>query len=89
MKLDYSVIVENKLYTFQSQHIFAVIMYLNILDVKVDREDHFWRSGFLHIMICFFLGYIASNFVKNIGWYRCLKTRKFEVFDRKSRTRPI
>ena len=30
---------------------------------KVDREDHFQRPGFLHITICVFLGYKASNFV--------------------------
>ena len=28
--------------------------------LKVDRMDHFWRPGFLHIVS---LGYKASNFV--------------------------
>ena len=34
--------------------------------LKVDREDHFWRPGFLHIIICVFLGYNVSNFVKKL-----------------------
>ena len=33
---------------------------------KVDREDHFYRPGFLHIIIYVFPGYKASNFVKII-----------------------
>ena len=32
---------------------------------KVDREDHFQRPGFLHIIVCVSLGYKVSNFVKN------------------------
>ena len=31
--------------------------------IKVDREDHFQRPGFRHIIICVFLEYKASNFV--------------------------
>ena len=34
------------------------------IEVKVAREDHFQRPGFLYIIICVFLGYKASNFVK-------------------------
>ena len=33
--------------------------------LKIDREDHFQRPGFLHIIICVFLGYKVANFVKN------------------------
>ena len=65
---------------------------LNVLakcGLKVDREDHFWRPGFLHIIICVFLGYKASNLVKKIGCYRCLKNLKFEGFDRESLPRPF
>ena len=55
---------------------------------KVDREDHFWRPGFLHIIICVFLGYKVSNFVKN--WVLpMLKRPKFEGLDRESRPRPF
>ena len=32
---------------------------------KVYREDHFYRPGFLRIIIYVFFGYKASNFVKN------------------------
>ena len=42
----------------------------------VDREDHFWRPGFLHIIICVFLGYRASNLVTKIRCYQCLKNLK-------------
>ena len=34
--------------------------------IKVDREDHFSHPGFLHIKICVFLGYKASNFTKKL-----------------------
>ena len=34
--------------------------------LKVDREGHFQRPGFLHIIICIFLGYKASNVVKKL-----------------------
>ena len=34
--------------------------------LKVDREDHFWRPGFLHIIICVFLGYKALTFVQKL-----------------------
>ena len=33
---------------------------------KVDREDHFQRPGFPHIIICVFLGYKVSDFVKKL-----------------------
>ena len=33
--------------------------------LKVDREDHFQHPGFLHVIICVFPGYNASNLVKN------------------------
>ena len=35
-------------------------------EVKFDHEDHFWRPGFLHIIIWVFLGYNVSNFVKKL-----------------------
>ena len=34
--------------------------------LKVDREDHFQRPDLLHIIICAFLGYKTSNFVKKL-----------------------
>ena len=34
-------------------------------NLKVAREDHFLRPGFLHI-ICVFLGYKVSNFIKKL-----------------------
>ena len=47
-------------------------MYLGCISpLKVDREDHFQRAGFLHIIICVFLGYKVINVVKNIGCYQC------------------
>ena len=36
-----------------------------LVSLKVDREDHFQRPGFLHIIICVYLGYKASTSVKN------------------------
>ena len=56
---------------------------------KVDREDHFWRPGFLHIIICIFLGYKVSNFVKKLDVTDVLKPKKFEGFDRESPPRPF
>ena len=56
---------------------------------KVDREDHFLRSGFLHITVCVFLMYIASNFVKKLDVINVKKPHKFTLFDRKSRPGPI
>ena len=47
-----------------------------IASVKVDREDHFWRPDFIHIIVCIFLRYKASNFIKKVGCYRCLKILK-------------
>ena len=41
--------------------------------IKVDREDHFQRPGFLHIIIC----------------VDVLKISKFEGFDREPRRRPF
>ena len=41
--------------------------------IKVDRDDHFQRPGFLHIILCVFLGYNVSNFFQKNGCYRCLK----------------
>ena len=57
--------------------------------IKVDREDHFQRPGFLHITTCVFLGCKVSKFVKKIGCYQCLKTSKSEGFDGQTRPRPI
>ena len=37
-----------------------------MLSLKVDREDHFYRPGFHHVIRCVFLGYKASNFVKKL-----------------------
>ena len=34
--------------------------------LKIDCEDHFYHSGFLHLIICVLLGYIASNFIKKL-----------------------
>ena len=34
---------------------------------KVDREDHFYRPDFLHIITCVSVGYKVSNFVKKLG----------------------
>ena len=39
-------------------------------------------------ILCVFLGSKASNFVNKVGCYRCLKSKKFEGFDRESRPRP-
>ena len=36
---------------------------------KVTLEDYFQHQGFLHIIICVFLGYKGPNFVKKIGCY--------------------
>ena len=37
-----------------------------LLSLKVDREDHFQRPGFLHI-ICVFLGYKPQISLKKLG----------------------
>ena len=46
------------------QNLREYTVYLNVFwlrDVfKVDREDHFWRPGFLHVIICVFLGTISQ-----------------------------
>ena len=46
---------------------FTKLILCAIKDLKVDRENHFWRPGFLHIIICVLLGYKASNFVKKLN----------------------
>ena len=56
---------------------------------KVDHDDYFYRPGFLHIIICVFTGYKASNFVKKLDVTDVLKISKFEGFDRESRPRPF
>ena len=63
---------------FEEKHLLFVIYPFipRKLVVKVDREDHFERQGFLHIIICAFLGYKASNFVKESECYRCSKSLK-------------
>ena len=33
-------------------------IYLNLSELKVDREDNFWRPGFLHIIIRVFQPHI-------------------------------
>ena len=63
--------------------------YLFVRQFKVDREDHFQRPGFLHIIICVFLGYKASNFAKKLNVTDALKTSKFEGFDHESHPRPF
>ena len=68
---------------------FKLILDCFIRNFKVDREDHFLRSGFLHIIICVFLGYIALNFVKILDVTDIQKNQKFEGFDRKSRPWPF
>ena len=59
------------------------------ISFKVDREDHFLLPGSLHLIICVFLGYKASNFVKKMDVTDVSKTSKFEGFDRESRPRPF
>ena len=39
---------------------------LKLDSIKVDREDHLWHPGFIHIIVCVFLGYKDLNFVKNL-----------------------
>ena len=48
---------------------FPTSILLQVNAIKVDRKDHFWRPGFLHIIICAFLGYKASDLINKIGCY--------------------
>ena len=40
------------------------VEYIKVI-FEVDREVHLWRPGFYQIIICVFLGYKASNSLKN------------------------
>ena len=66
-----------------------VLRLQQVIALRFDREDHFSRPGFLHITICVFLGYKASNFVKKLDVTDVLKISKFEGFDRESRPIPF
>ena len=60
----------------------------NCKQFKVDREDHFWRPGFSHI-IMFSKGTKSQISLKKLGVSDVSKTPKFEGFDRESRLRPF
>ena len=61
---------------------------LNVVNQYL-REDRFQRPGFPHIIICVFLEYKTSNFVKKLDVTNVSETAKFEGFDRESRPRPF
>ena len=64
-------------------------MSLSLFLLKVDRKDHFRHPGLLHIIICAFLGYKTSNFVKKLDVTDVLRTSEFEGFDLESGPRPF
>ena len=43
-----------------------VTVFESLIVFKVDREDHFYHSDFLHLIMCVLLGYIASNLVRKM-----------------------
>ena len=54
--------------------------------LKVDREDHFYRSGFLHLIICALLRVHSLEFhLKKLDLTDAQKTCKFKGVGRKSR----